>query len=266
MTYVYKHTFPDNLLYFGIADDPDSRWNDGKGYDENPDLFEAVKKYGWDNIKHEVLAQFEDRKQAEELEQRLILYYHTEDPKYGYNRTRWGSSLEKIVANGIEKKKKPRPAKDNDKFTVEAVLNDFCDIKRDNHFVDYLEALNKVANFDGEVYQINKPEFFYGLFNGEYLICSQREIALLKGGWFGKDHIYYFNFEIPTCKGFKVDTENVLGYQVAISQTAFDLGMAILSLKDGRHAVSAEIKEFAKQRLRSFDLCEKLLKGGDING
>lgn len=104
MTYVYKHTFPDGKIYIGIANNYLSRWNDGKGYSDNPPMYEAIKQYGWDNIKHEILKECDTRHEAEQLEQRLILAYHSENEEIGYNRTRFTLRLLEMQSKVVEKK------------------------------------------------------------------------------------------------------------------------------------------------------------------
>ena len=53
---VYKHTTPSNKVYIGITfRNPIIRWSSGRGYINNKHFFRAILKYGWDNIKHEIL-------------------------------------------------------------------------------------------------------------------------------------------------------------------------------------------------------------------
>ena len=53
---VYKHTFPNGKVYIGITSrKPNERWQNGKGYTSNRHLQNAIKKYGWINIKHDIL-------------------------------------------------------------------------------------------------------------------------------------------------------------------------------------------------------------------
>ena len=73
---VYKLTFPNNAVYIGITGkEPKDRWNCGNGYKNNPDMFAAVMKYGWDNIEKEILASKISKKEAEDMETTLIKYY-----------------------------------------------------------------------------------------------------------------------------------------------------------------------------------------------
>lgn len=52
---VYKHTFPNGKVYIGASCQPMRRWNGGKGYASNKKMYDDIIRYGWDNIKHEIL-------------------------------------------------------------------------------------------------------------------------------------------------------------------------------------------------------------------
>ena len=54
---VYKHTSPSGKVYIGITGRTvKERWGkNGNGYKYCPYFYRAIKKYGWDNIKHEIL-------------------------------------------------------------------------------------------------------------------------------------------------------------------------------------------------------------------
>ena len=82
---VYCHTTPSNRKYVGISCDPKKRWNEGRGYSKNYIFYRAIKKYGWDNIKHEILYDGIDLETAKEIEANLISDWHLTDRRYGYN-------------------------------------------------------------------------------------------------------------------------------------------------------------------------------------
>ena len=54
---VYQHIFPNNKSYIGITSQkPEYRWGaKGENYNSQPLMASAIKKYGWDNIKHLIL-------------------------------------------------------------------------------------------------------------------------------------------------------------------------------------------------------------------
>lgn len=83
---VYKHETPNGKVYIGITKQkPVKRWMHGKGYALQPRFYNAILKYGWDNIKHEVLFTNMTREEAEAKEVELIAQYKSNQRKYGYN-------------------------------------------------------------------------------------------------------------------------------------------------------------------------------------
>ena len=53
---VYMHTSPSNKVYIGITCDVKHRWrNHGEGYKGGTRIYYAIRKYGWENFKHEIL-------------------------------------------------------------------------------------------------------------------------------------------------------------------------------------------------------------------
>ena len=92
--YLYKHTFPNNKVYIGITHlIPQLRWkNDGKGYITQRIMWNAIQKYGWKNIKHEILYESNDKDQIEKLERKYITeIYHSNCIEFGYNLANGGN-------------------------------------------------------------------------------------------------------------------------------------------------------------------------------
>lgn len=88
---VYKHTAPNGKVYIGITKQkPEQRWNYGNGYRQNKHFYRAILKYGWENIRHEIVANGLTKEQACDLEIELIAEYHATDPRYGYNNSTGG--------------------------------------------------------------------------------------------------------------------------------------------------------------------------------
>ena len=72
---IYKHTSPSGKVYIGqTGQKPESRWDNGRGY-KSGYFYCAIKKYGWDNIQHEVLFTGLDQLNADIIEEDLIYYY-----------------------------------------------------------------------------------------------------------------------------------------------------------------------------------------------
>jgi group I intron endonuclease len=83
---VYCHICPNGKRYIGITNcTVNTRWGkDGKGYKKQV-FYNAIKKYGWDNIKHEIIAEGVSKEVAEEKEIELIKEYKTLNSENGYN-------------------------------------------------------------------------------------------------------------------------------------------------------------------------------------
>lgn len=100
---VYIHTTPSNKKYIGITSkSPKARWKNGNGYRNNNHFTNAIKKYGWDNIAHEVVANNLTEKEAMDMEKRFIKEYDTMNPDKGYNRTSGGEVGKKLSPELIE--------------------------------------------------------------------------------------------------------------------------------------------------------------------
>lgn len=88
---VYKHTSPSNKVYIGITSrNAKERWNSGYGYSTNVHFWKAIQKYGWDSIKHEIIATDLSKDDACALEIALIAKYDSTNPDKGYNHSTGG--------------------------------------------------------------------------------------------------------------------------------------------------------------------------------
>lgn len=88
---VYYHLSPNRKWYFGITrQNPFYRWGkNGNQYKNNNYFYNAIKKYGWDNFKHGIVATGLTSYQAGEMERYLIKKYNSIIPN-GYNGTEGG--------------------------------------------------------------------------------------------------------------------------------------------------------------------------------
>ncbi len=104
---VYKHTAPNGKVYIGITSrTTKERWrNNGTGYHHNEHWKNAIKKYGWENIKHEILFTDLTKEQAEQKEIELIYLYKSNQREYGYNIATGGRVNRGFSLNEETKKK-----------------------------------------------------------------------------------------------------------------------------------------------------------------
>lgn len=85
---VYKLTAPNGKCYIGMTSiNPVKRWSGGRGYKYNKEFWKDIIKYGWDNIRREIVLTTDDETEAHYKELELILFYNSINPEYGYNKS-----------------------------------------------------------------------------------------------------------------------------------------------------------------------------------
>ena len=92
---VYVHINKINeKKYVGITKQkPENRWGiNGCNYKKSPHLISAIKKYGWDNFEHKILAERLSKEEACNMEIVLIKEWKLQDRQYGYNILKGGEA------------------------------------------------------------------------------------------------------------------------------------------------------------------------------
>lgn len=90
---VYVHTCPDGMVYVGMTSLlPCRRYNGGEGYKGNAEFYEAIQKWGWKNIRHRVVTEFDDMPSARMMETTLI---SATLPEKSYNISQTGQHIMK---------------------------------------------------------------------------------------------------------------------------------------------------------------------------
>ena len=118
---VYVHISPNNKRYIGITGrKPKYRWNNGKGYIDNKHFYNAILKYGWDNIEHVIVAENLSKDDACKMEKELIKKYNTTNCENGYNQSTGGEYGSIGVVFTEERKRKIGEAHKGMKHTEEA--------------------------------------------------------------------------------------------------------------------------------------------------
>ena len=92
---VYAHiNKSNNKIYVGITSQtPEKRWLNGKGYSYNSYFNNAIKKYGWDNFEHEIIANKLTEQEAKNFEKLLIAKFDLNNDNLGYNLTHGGDGI-----------------------------------------------------------------------------------------------------------------------------------------------------------------------------
>ena len=86
---VYAHISPNGKMYVGITSQkPEYRWRDGlNGYRENEHFCNAIRKYGWENFQHEIIASGLTVEEASNMEKLLISKLDLTNREKGYNKS-----------------------------------------------------------------------------------------------------------------------------------------------------------------------------------
>lgn len=87
---VYMHIFPNGKKYIGITSQSlKDRFDGGYGY-QTPIMRNAIRKYGWENVIHELLYDNLSKEEAYKKEIELIEQHKTTNFEYGYNISKGG--------------------------------------------------------------------------------------------------------------------------------------------------------------------------------
>lgn len=91
--YIYLHVFPNGKVYVGQTwSCPTIRWGHGGiGYKSQPKMWNAIEKYGWNNILHIIREEgYFSQQELNNREKFWVTYYDTHN--FGYNATDGGDT------------------------------------------------------------------------------------------------------------------------------------------------------------------------------
>lgn len=102
---VYKHTFPNGKVYIGITSKKNvkERWGENGKYYKSQFVYRAIQKYGWENIRHDILFENLTKEQAEQKEIELIALYESNKSNKGYNIQNGGNTQGTMAFSTREK-------------------------------------------------------------------------------------------------------------------------------------------------------------------
>lgn len=82
---VYLFIFPNNKIYCGYSSNIKKRWRNEKGYKDQPLVYRAIEKYGWNNIKKYIYKSFDNKEEALQEEYNVIKNNNLKNTSIGYN-------------------------------------------------------------------------------------------------------------------------------------------------------------------------------------
>ncbi len=92
---VYIYTFPNGKRYVGqTSQSLKKRAKNGEGYKNSPAVYNAINKYGWENITIQTF-KCNSKEEMDTLEKFYIELYKTDNTLYGYNLTKGGDGVVK---------------------------------------------------------------------------------------------------------------------------------------------------------------------------
>lgn len=83
---IYKLTLK-NKCYIGITKQEKlyNRCQYGSGYEKNKKFYDDICKFGWNEVRQEILEEVETKEEALEKEREYILKFESNNPDKGYN-------------------------------------------------------------------------------------------------------------------------------------------------------------------------------------
>lgn len=86
-----------NKCYIGVTSmPPKNRWSNGKGYRNQPVIYDDICKYGWKDFEHEIIDTATSYKESREKEKEYIDSFNTAFPN-GYNTVMGETGVPKIL-------------------------------------------------------------------------------------------------------------------------------------------------------------------------
>lgn len=194
------HVLPNGKAYIGQTTQTlKNRFLNGKGYHSCSLFYKAIKKYGWQNVRHKVLFEVsgDDEYVFAELnkkETELIAKYKTDNVEYGYNLRKGGDngmhspqSIELMRLRQIgrkasaETKKKLSEAKKGDKNPNYGRVKELHPMYSKHHTKQARESISK--NLTG---MNNYQSLIYELYNkNNQLVVVGNSHELKEGGYVG---------------------------------------------------------------------------------
>lgn len=102
---VYMHTTPNEKKYIGVTSvEPKKRWGPNGCRYKGMVFYNAIEKYGWDNIKHEILFEGLTQDEASQKEIEMIDFYKSNVFEHGYNISPGGLNDRRITSPETKQK------------------------------------------------------------------------------------------------------------------------------------------------------------------
>lgn len=131
---LYVHTTPNLKHYVGITKHTaNKRWKRGTGY-KTQYFSKAIKKYGWENIRHDILATGLTFEEANALEIKIIAILKSNNKYHGYNLTDGGDGTKGLEISHEEKEKRRQRMLEHNPFKGKHHSEEAKQKMRESHY------------------------------------------------------------------------------------------------------------------------------------
>lgn len=169
MFIVYCHYFPNGKVYVGITSRPrpEDRWMaNGLGYKNQTRVWRAIEKYGWDNIKHVVIARNVNIETAVNMEVELIKLYGATNKQYGYNASPGGWAMSE---EGKRKLSKYRIGKKLSPETISKISNRLKGKRPSEKAIKRLKEYNRSRDYSKMVQPNETPILQFDIVSSSFV-------------------------------------------------------------------------------------------------
>lgn len=201
---VYLLEFPNGKKYCGQTKRTLAQRAGSGGifYKDCPKVWNAIQKYGWENVKKSILQEFNTQEECDDFERKTIRDLNLQDDAFGYNISDGGQGVNSEVVSVALRKRFANP---EEREKISQTLKDWRKTDEGkNHIIDL--ARQNSINFGYGVVQFDlstgKPlAYFHSYSEAVYSFTGKRHAACVKRVVDGERRSYRgFGWRKPTLK------------------------------------------------------------------
>lgn len=273
---VYVHIVPKELsgyewdkYYVGItSNEINIRWKNGHGYDGQPYFKRAIDKYGWKNIKHEIIAEHLTKKEAQKFEIQLINLLQSNDGVHGYNISNGGegnsrehcseetkrkistANKGRIISEETRRKLSESVPKGKDTYNAKSVYQ----FSLDKIFIRKYDTINEASSLTNVPRQnISKVARHEMIKTYGYLWFFEEDVELLENTYIVKyDVSNRINGKFNDIYCFSPDGSFLKKYD-SVSDASKETGVSISSINDCARNKYKTAKKYIWRRINDVE-------------
>ena len=172
---IYVHTTPDGRKYVGCTSlKTYKRFQGGCNYKNCTRFNDAIKFFGWDNIKHDILETVEDKETALKREEYYTLLWRTNEPEFGYNIFVGSIPNQESKKKRSEKLKGKKQSEDTKKKRSESLRGRKQSEDTINKRIEKIKKPIRLKNINtGEIFKFDSQQSCAKLFGvSDYSVCT----------------------------------------------------------------------------------------------